>query len=127
VQNPTSTDFTPPERSGDGDSQAESRATEIGRRAAAVLDEKRDAVARKIDSAASQLAERADSLPGGEKVANAAWATAEALENAAGYVRDQDIESMLSDLGKIVKKHPGATLLTVAALGFVLARAISRN
>ena len=127
MQNPTSTDFPSLERSGDGVPQVASRATEIGRKAAAVIDEKREAVASGIDSAASALASKADSLPGGEKVTNAAWATAEALENAAGYVRDQDIESMLSDLGQIVKKHPGATLLTAAALGFVLARALSRH
>jgi len=127
VQKPTSTDFTSLERADDGVSQAASRATEIGRRAAAVLDDKREAFASRIDSAASALASNADNLPGGEKVANAAWATAEALENAAGYVRDQDIESMLSDVGQIVKKHPGATLLTAAALGFVLARAMSRR
>ena len=127
MQRPTSIDSPSLERSGDGVSQAASRATEIGRKAAAAIDEKREAVAAGIDSAASALASKADSLPGGEKVADAAWATAEALENAAGYVRDQDIESMLSDVGEIVKKHPGATLLTAAALGFVLARALSRH
>jgi hypothetical protein len=127
VQTPTSPDFTPPETTGDAGAQSTSRASEIGRRAAAAIDEKRDTVARGIDAAAASIAATADSLPGGEKVARAAYTAAEALEEAAGYVRDQDLEAMLSDLRQIVKRHPGATLLTAAALGFVLARSISRH
>ena len=34
---------------------------------------------------------------------------------------------MLSDVRDVVKKHPGATLLTAAAVGFLLARAFSRD
>ena len=127
MQTPTSPDFASPERSDDGAAQPTSRATEIGRRAAAAIDEKRDAIARGLDAAAESLAANADSLPGGEKVARAAYTAAETLEEAAGYVRDQDLEGMLSDIRHIVKRHPGATLLTAAALGFVLARAISRH
>ena len=91
------------------------------------IDDKRDAVARGIDSAASSLHERAENLPGGEKVARAAHVTAEAMEKAAGYVRDQDIEAMIADVRKAAKKHPGAVLLAAAAAGFLLARALSRH
>jgi hypothetical protein len=34
---------------------------------------------------------------------------------------------MLSDLRVMVKRHPGATLLTVAAVGFLLARSLTRH
>lgn len=127
MQTPTSNDPLSPIRNGDGVSQATSRAKDIGRKAAAVIDEKRDAVARGIDSAASALHEKAESLPGGEKVARAAHTTAEALDKAAGYVRDQDVEDMLSDAQLIAKRNPGVTLLAAAALGFLLARIFSRN
>ena len=127
MQIPTSPDFASAERNDDGAVQSTSRATEIGRRAAAAIEAKRDAIARGLDAAAASLAEKADSLPGGDKVARAAYTAAETLEEAAGYVRDRDLEGMLSDIRHIVKRHPGATLLTAAALGFVLARAISRH
>ncbi len=127
MQTPTSTDTESPVTGGDGTSQIKSRATEIGRKAAAAIDDKRDAVARGIDAAASSLHEKAESLPGGEKIARAAHSAAETMEKAAGYVRDQDLEAMFSDVKQIAKRHPGAILLTAAALGFLLARSISRR
>jgi hypothetical protein len=89
------------------------------------VDEKKDAIARGIDAAASTLHARADSLPGGEKVTRAARGTAEAMEKAAGYVREQSVKDMLDDLQELVKRNPGAVLLTAVAVGFVLARAMS--
>ncbi len=49
------------------------------------------------------------------------------METAAGYVRDQDLRAMLSDIQQTAKRHPGATLLTAAAVGFLLARALFRR
>jgi ElaB/YqjD/DUF883 family membrane-anchored ribosome-binding protein len=103
------------------------RTTEIGQKAADAIDEKRDTVARGMDSAASALREKAESLPGGDQVARAANAAADAMESAAGYVRDSDLKAMVEDVQQIVKRHPGATLLTAAAVGFLLARTLSRN
>jgi hypothetical protein len=93
----------------------------------AALDEKKDALARGFDAAAAALEARADSLPGGPKAARAAQSAAEAMAVAADYVRDQDFEDMVSDVQEIAKRHPGVTLLTAAALGFLLARIIARN
>ena len=84
-------------------------------------------VASAIDSAASSLRDRTGSMPGGEKVAGAANTAADAMESVADYVRDQDLRSMLSDAQQIVRQHPGATLLTAAAIGFLLARSLSRD
>ena len=91
------------------------------------MDDKRDTVARGMDSAASALHDRAEDLPGGEKVSAAAHATANALENAADYVRDQDIEAMIADVRDAAKRHPGAVLLAAAAAGFLLARMLTRD
>ena len=84
-------------------------------------------VASAIDSAAAALRERTETMPGGQKVAGAANTAADAMESVADYVRDQDLRSMLSDAQQIVRKHPGATLVTAAAIGFLLARSLSRN
>jgi ElaB/YqjD/DUF883 family membrane-anchored ribosome-binding protein len=91
------------------------------------IDGGKDSVARGIDSAASRLREKANSLPGGERVASAANRTADVMETAADYVANHDIREILSEVRQLVKKHPGATLLTAAAAGFLLVRALSRR
>jgi hypothetical protein len=78
-------------------------------------------------SAASTLHEKADSLPGGPKVARAAHTAADAMQKTADYLQDQDWRSMLSDLRQVARRNPGATLLTAAAIGFLLARSMSRH
>src|SRR4051812_4468114 len=83
----------------------------LGRKAAAAIDDKRDTLASGMESAASRLRDRADDMPGGERVAGAAHATASAMESAADYVRDQDVRGMLADVGRLVRRNPGATLL----------------
>jgi hypothetical protein len=108
-------------------SQVRQRAAELGRRAADSVDDKRGAVASGLESAASTLREKTESMPGTGKVARAARGTAGAMETAADYVREQDVRGMLSDVGQGVRRHPGATLLTAAAVGFLLIRALSRR
>jgi len=127
MQTPTFTKTPLPLEGGDGISQGASRAAEIGERAAAAFDDKRDAVARAIDAAASALHARVESLPGGPDVARAAQSTADTMEKAADYVRDQDLRGMFSDITRIAKRYPGATLLAATALGFLAIRAIGRN
>ena len=124
METPTFTKTPSPLEGGDGVSQGASRATEIGGRAAAAFDEKRDAIARALDAAASSLQASVDSLPGGPKVARAAQSTAATMEKAADYVRDQDLKNMLSDIAGVAKRHPGATLLAATALGFLVVRAV---
>lgn len=89
--------------------------------------DRRETLARGMDSAASSLHAKADDLPGGEKVARAAHTTAAAMEKAADYVREEDLDAMLEDVQQLVKRHPGATLLAAAAAGFLLARVFSRH
>jgi len=127
METPTFTKTPSPLEGGDGISQRTSRAAEIGERAAAAFDDKKDAVARGLDAAASSLHARVESLPGGPDVARAAQSTADTMEKAADYVRDQDLKGMLSDITRIAKRYPGATLLAATALGFLAIRAIGRN
>lgn len=118
----THTDF-PPAESGNGDFTP-SPASEFGQ--AATIDDKRDAVARGMEAAASTIRDQAERVPGGEKVAGVAHAAADAMEGTADYVRNNDLKAVLSDMRRIVKDHPGATLLTAAALGFLLTRSLTR-
>jgi hypothetical protein len=99
----------------------------MGEKAAAAIDDRRDAFARGLASAASTLHATADELPGGEKVARAAHTAARAMETAAGYVRYQDLRGVVSDVRQIAKRNPGVTVLTAVAVGFLLARSFSRH
>jgi ElaB/YqjD/DUF883 family membrane-anchored ribosome-binding protein len=103
------------------------KAAEMGQKVADKIDENRGAAASGLESAASALREKADTLPGGEKVANAARATANAVGVAADYVRENNLKAMVADVQTLVKNNPGAALLTAAALGFLIARSFSRD
>lgn len=103
------------------------KAAEMGQKVADRIDENRGAAASGLESAASALRERADTLPGGERVASAAHATADAVGVAADYVRQNDVKTMMADLQQLVKNNPGPALLTAAALGFLIARTFSRD
>ena len=106
---------------------AKGKAAEMGQKVADKLDENRGAAASGLESAASTLREKADTLPGGERVSNAAHATADAVGVAADYVRENDLRTMMADVQQLVKNNPGPALLTAAALGFLLARTFSRD
>jgi len=103
------------------------KAAEMGQKVADKIDENRGAAASGLESAAGALREKADTLPGGERVISAAHATADAVGVAADYVRDTDVKAMMADVLKLVKNNPGAALLTAAAVGFLMGRTLSRD
>ena len=70
----------------------------MGQKVADTIDENRGAAASGLESAAGALREKADTLPGGERVANAAHATANAVGVAADYVRENDLKAMMADV-----------------------------
>ena len=107
--------------------RAQAGASGIGQAAAQKIDANRSSAASGLDSAASAIHEKADSLPGGEAVQGAAHTAADALSSTADYVRENDVKSMLADAQKLVRNNPGPALLTAAVLGFLVARAISRD
>jgi ElaB/YqjD/DUF883 family membrane-anchored ribosome-binding protein len=106
-------------------SQAKDKISEVGRAAADKIDDNRNAVAGGLETAASTLHEKAESLPGGEKVSGLAHSAADKLSNTADYVRQHDVNSMMADVQEMVKKNPGPALLLSAVLGFLVARAFS--
>jgi ElaB/YqjD/DUF883 family membrane-anchored ribosome-binding protein len=106
---------------------SQGKAAEMGQKVADRIDENRGRAASGMESAANALREKADTLPGGEKVANAAHATANAVGVAADYVRENDLKTMMADVQQLVRNNPGPALLTAAALGFLIARTFSRD
>jgi hypothetical protein len=111
----------------DTSSQLKDKVSDLGRTAADKVDENRGAAASGLDKAASALHENADSLPGGEKVTGLAHSAADKLTTTADYVREHDVNRMMSDVGTLVKNNPGPSLLIAAVAGFLIARAFSNN
>lgn len=107
--------------------QVKDKVMTMGRTAADKIDEKRDAAAGGLEKAASALHEKADSLPGGEKVTSLAHATAEKLNSTADYVREHDVNRMMVDVETVVKNNPGLSLVAAAAVGFLIGRAFTNN
>lgn len=115
------------DRSSRATSELKGKAQSVGRRAAERADDARRAAAGSMDSMANTLHQKADSLPGGERVAGAAHSAADALASGAEYVRDHDVQDMMQDLLEVVRNNPGAALLGAVALGFLVGRAVSRD
>jgi ElaB/YqjD/DUF883 family membrane-anchored ribosome-binding protein len=109
----------------DAASQAKGKISDLGRTASDKIDENRGSVAGGLATAASTLHEKAESLPGGEKVSRLAHSAADKLTTTADYVRDHDVNSMMVDVEDLVKKNPGPALVVAAVLGFLVARAFS--
>jgi hypothetical protein len=87
----------------------------------------RDAAASGLENAAVALQGKADRLPGGDKSAGLAHATAEKLRSTAGYVREHDVNRMIADIGTWVKKNPGSSLVAAVAVGFLVGRAFRND
>ena len=115
------------EKLSDTATQVQDKVSELARTAGNKLDENRDATAGGLNKAAAALHEKAESLPGGERVTNLAHATAEKLSSTADYVREHDVNRMMTDVGTLVKNNPGPSLLAAAVIGFLVGRAFSSN
>ncbi len=111
----------------DAASQAKAKVSDLGRTAADKVDQNREAAAGGLDSAAATLHDKAESLPGGEKVATLAHSAADKLSSSADYVRQHDVNSMMADLERLVKNNPGPSLLAAAVVGFLVGRAFSSS
>lgn len=115
------------EKLSDTAAQVMDKVSDLGRTAANKIDGNRDAAASGLQRAASALHEKAESLPGGEKVSSLAHATAETMTSTADYVRDHDVQRMMADVETVVKNNPGSSLLAAAAVGFLIGRAFSSS
>ncbi len=106
----------------DAAKKTKEKVSDLGRQTTEQVDAKRGPAAEGLESAASSLHEKAESLPGGEAVRTAAHSTADTLESTAGYIREHDVKAMLSDVEDIVRRNPGPSLLIAATIGFLVGR-----
>jgi len=66
-------------------------------------------------------------LGGNAKGARFMHTAADKLSDTADYLREHDINSMVTDLKRLVRNYPGPTLIAAAAVGFLLGRTVTRN
>src|SRR5581483_3452048 len=78
--------------------KAKENVQQAGRRAVDKIDEQREPSARALQNAASTLHQKADDLPGGEKVHSIAHAAADRMAATADYVREHDVNAMMGDV-----------------------------
>jgi ElaB/YqjD/DUF883 family membrane-anchored ribosome-binding protein len=103
------------------------KASDLGRQASEQVDAKRGPAAEGLESAASALHEKAETLPGGDTVRSVAHSTADKLESTAGYIRQHDVKAMMSDVEELVRRNPGPSLLIAATIGFFIGRAFRED
>lgn len=88
------------------------------------IDGQRDTVAGGLDSVASQLRDRAETIPGGDKTTQMAQTAAVKIESASGYLRENEVSDMMTDVERLVRTHPTESLVVALAAGFLLGRAM---
>jgi ElaB/YqjD/DUF883 family membrane-anchored ribosome-binding protein len=111
----------------DAAEKAQQKAEQVGRAVQDKIDENRGPAADKLQDVAATLQQKAESLPGGEKVTSLAHDAADKVEATAQYVREHDVHDMMVDLENLVRRHPGQSLIAAAAVGFLLGRAFKND
>lgn len=91
------------------------------------IEQSRSPAADRLEDAASVLHARADKLPGVDTVSRWAHGTANRMQATADYVRGHQLGDMMADVKTFVRRHPGASLLTAAILGFFITRSFRRD
>jgi ElaB/YqjD/DUF883 family membrane-anchored ribosome-binding protein len=108
------------------------KARDLGRNAVSAIDAKREPLANGLSNAAGSLHSTGDKASqfaqdAAGKVSELAHGAAEKLQSGAEYVRDHDLNDMVSSVNRFVKKNPGVALLAAGVVGFVAARALRND
>lgn len=101
---------------------AKEKASEATQKATEKVDERRGQTAEAMDSAAVQIRERGESLPGGERTTEMAATAADKVEATSTYIRDNDVQDMMADLETFVRSHPTQSLVAAGVAGFLVGR-----
>ncbi len=117
----TDTGATLVEQASKAASQLKEKVSDLGQSAVNKIDGSRDSAAGGLESAATALRGNA------EKVTGIAHSTADKLRSTADYLRGHDAKAMMADVGQLVRRNPGPSLIAATALGFLMARAFRRN
>jgi len=108
-------------------SRAKDRASQWTDAASETADRQRENAAAGLERAASTMHEKAERIPGGPRAVDAAHRVADGMETTATYLREHDFADIRDDLINVCRRYPAQALLSAAAFGFLLGRAIRRR
>ena len=97
----------------------------MGQQAVDFVNESRASVAGGIGEVADSLDQAASSL--GNGAANLADKAKETLDSAADYVREYDVNAIVSSAKRYAKTNPIAMMLGALAVGFVAGQMLRRD
>jgi ElaB/YqjD/DUF883 family membrane-anchored ribosome-binding protein len=107
---------------------ARARLEQVGRQVAADVDRGREAAVRGMEQSAAALSAAAGELPQKtERLADGMQRTAERIGTGARYLREHDVDRMLSDARETVRTHPGGSLALAAIAGFFVGLLLTRD
>ncbi len=101
--------------------QWKDKVSDLGKSAVNKLDGSRESAAGGLESAASAINTKAETVSG------MAQSTASKLNSTAEYLRGNDVKAMMTDLEDVVRRNPVPAMVAAAVIGFLAARALSRN
>lgn len=102
---------------------AKDRASEMTDQATSSVDTGMDKAASGLDTVASTLRDRGESMGGGS-MASIATTAADKMEAGAQMLREKDTDQIVSDLEALVRRKPVESLLVAAGVGFVLSKIV---
>ena len=107
-------------------SKLKDKASQVTSTVSDTVGRQRDNVAGGLDRVASTIHEKAGSLPGGQRAANAANSLADGMESTASYLRDHNLKDMGDSLTGICRKYPVQSLVAALTIGVLVGRALRK-
>jgi len=107
-------------------SELKEKASHVASTVSDTVGRQRDNVAGGLDRVASTIHEKAGSLPGGPRAADAAHSLADGMESTASYLRDHNLKDMGDSFTGICRKYPVQTVISALAVGFLVGRALRK-
>jgi ElaB/YqjD/DUF883 family membrane-anchored ribosome-binding protein len=91
------------------------------------INDAREPAAQQLENAAAKIHESADQLPGGPRVQRIAHLTGEKLGATANYIRNHELDHVLTDVGRAVRQNPKESMLAAVAAGFLAGIMLKRR
>ena len=107
-----------------GEPGMKEKAEDLVSRAGQKADDAACAVGSGIKSVADTIREKG---PESGMLGTVAHKTADSLDSAGGYLRDEGVTGMFEDVTNCMRRNPTSVLLTGLGLGFLLAYALRRR
>jgi ElaB/YqjD/DUF883 family membrane-anchored ribosome-binding protein len=102
--------------------QVKEKLSEFSKKAVDQVDAQREKTASGFSSTAAALHESGDKVA--SAASSAAHATADKIQAAADYIRENDFRAMAEDVSGVVRRYPGQALAAAVVVGFLAGRAL---